>query len=172
MKAIAVLRMLLPSREASPRAVAVNVTWYLAICLLLASLTFLPSHLDAGGSITEFTHVIGGAVTTTISPVFVAVAAIWLMYAYFFVLAAPLARPIGQGRTPTKALASAGEWVLQTAWRVISHWWAALRFFLAFPTPRFDVSLLRTHVRPGLAHVSSCWSAGTHPQVVYAPNLR
>ena len=166
----AFVRLLLPTRGLSPGALAVNMVWYVAICLAVAYLAFLPltilPEVDLGG----ITALYIGAVEGSMTALFASLAAGWIFYSYIFSLAVPIARPIGQGQSLSIMLTFAGDWLLQTLWRLFSAWLTGIRCASwQFPTPRFDISLLWTQVRPGLAHLTTGWSAGTHPQVVYAP---
>ena len=163
-------RLLLPTQDLSPRALAVNVLWYMAIGLGVAYVAFLPLTTLPGVSLIGFTALYIGAVEGAMAPLFASLAASWLFYTYIFSLTVSIALPIGRGQSLSSMLTLAGDSLLQAGWRLFSALWAGIRYASSqVPTPRFDIHLLRIDFRLGLSHLAIAWSAGTHPQVVYEP---
>lgn len=161
-----VLRLLLPSKGLKPHAVGVTLLWYVASCMTLVYLLFLPAVVFPGVDLSQLTALYLAASAASLTTILAALTAGWILYTYLFALLVPTVH----GHSLTSVVLLAGESLLRALRRLVTMCWAVFRTSGQFPMPTLQLSPLQGRMKSGLSsHLASGWDAGTNPQLLYAP---
>ena len=169
-----VLRHLLPARGLGPRACAVNGVWLLAACIGLTYAALSPNAFLDGMGLLTYNTLFMTAAGPALAPMLATIAGLWLMYAYLYALTGPILRPMGrQSPVPHLAVASIGGKVFRALRRLAQASAFLLGLIGRESAPYVALSLQCSRIRLGVpSHLAVGWRAGTHPQVLYATDIR
>ena len=156
-------------RNLTPEVIAIMVMyWGIPLAIVLGYFTQLRGAMAAGIAPLEFFSIYLSQVSTALTPYSIPLLSILTLYLYLHVVLIPLAISAAHGDARTHRGLHAVASLLLDASLFLRAWWCGLNTERTRPTADPGTSPLRLSTQRGLPkHLSTGWSPGTNPLVIY-----